>query len=69
LRLVDVGVRGPNSLALVDLVASLASDDSGEGIGVSVGQFQADLARHRMKTSSSPWMENSGNRYIIAKMP
>src|SRR5580692_4785840 len=43
LRLVDVRVRRPNRLTLVDLVASLAGDDAGEGLGMSVGQFQTDL--------------------------
>jgi hypothetical protein len=31
-----VRVRRPNGLSLVDLVASLAGDDAGEGIGMSV---------------------------------
>src|ERR1043166_5952251 len=38
LRLVDVRVRRPNRLALVDLVASLAGDDASEGLGVPIGQ-------------------------------
>src|ERR1051326_2276395 len=35
LRLVDVRMCGPNGLALVDLVACLAGDDAGEGLGMS----------------------------------
>src|ERR1700732_1166218 len=47
LRLVDVRVRRPNGLALVDLVASLAGDDAGESLGVPVGQLQTNLPCHR----------------------
>jgi hypothetical protein len=47
LRLVDMRVRRPNGLALVDLVGSLAGDDTGKGLRVPVSQFQTDLPRHR----------------------
>src|SRR4051812_20177959 len=39
LRLIDVRVRRPNGLPLVDLVASLAGNDACESLSMAVGQF------------------------------
>ncbi len=54
-------MRRPRRLAALDPLGGLAGDDAGERLGVAVGEFEADLARHRGAECDGPVQAGGGD--------